>query len=189
MAAIMALETLTRPCLVDLWTDSQYVRQGITEWLAGWKRNGWKTAAKKPVKNDDLWRRLDEAQARHRVNWHWVKGHAGHEGNERADALANEGVGRIFRRQRHCRIRCGWQWRFCESDWPVFRWIGLWIGHSLPTLFNAGGSWRCQILAYRRRTGQSRCVGRRSDAENTLKHRPLLTHQRLTRPPKRRPFV
>ncbi len=92
MAAIMALETLTRPCLVDLWTDSQYVRQGITEWLAGWKRNGWKTAAKKPVKNDDLWRRLDEAQARHRVNWHWVKGHAGHVENEEVDGLARQGM-------------------------------------------------------------------------------------------------
>jgi ribonuclease HI len=92
MAAIMALETLTRPCHVDLWTDSQYVRQGITEWLAGWKRNGWKTAARKPVKNDDLWKRLDEAQARHHVDWHWVKGHAGHTENEEVDGLAREGM-------------------------------------------------------------------------------------------------
>ena len=92
MAAIMALETLTRPCVIDLWTDSQYVRQGITEWLAGWKRNGWKTAAKKPVKNDALWKRLDEAQARHRVEWHWVKGHAGHTENEEVDGLAREGM-------------------------------------------------------------------------------------------------
>ena len=92
MAAIMALETLKRPCAIDLWTDSQYVRQGITEWLAGWKRNGWKTAAKKPVKNDDLWKRLDEAQARHRVEWHWVKGHAGHAENEEVDGLARAGM-------------------------------------------------------------------------------------------------
>jgi ribonuclease HI len=92
MAAIMALETLTRPCAIDLWTDSQYVRQGITEWLAGWKRNGWKTVAKKPVKNDDLWKRLDEAQARHRVDWHWVKGHAGHDENEQVDGLARAGM-------------------------------------------------------------------------------------------------
>lgn len=92
MAAIMALETLTRPCHVDLWTDSQYVRQGITEWLGGWKRNGWKTAARKPVKNDDLWKRLDEAQARHNVAWHWVKGHAGHAENEEVDGLARQGM-------------------------------------------------------------------------------------------------
>jgi ribonuclease HI len=92
MAAIMALETLTRPCQVDLWTDSQYVRQGITEWLAGWKRNGWKTATRKPVKNDDLWQRLDAAQARHDVAWHWVKGHAGHTENEEVDRLARAGM-------------------------------------------------------------------------------------------------
>ena len=92
MAAIEALRALQRPCDVELYTDSQYVRKGITEWLAGWKRNGWKTAAKKPVKNDDLWRRLDEEVARHRVNWHWVKGHAGNPDNELADALANRGV-------------------------------------------------------------------------------------------------
>ena len=92
MAAIMALEALTRPCVIDLWTDSQYVRQGITEWLAGWKRNGWKTAARKPVKNDDLWKRLDEAQSRHRVDWHWVKGHAGHTENEEVDGLARAGM-------------------------------------------------------------------------------------------------
>ncbi|MCH8499017.1 MAG: ribonuclease HI [Marinobacter sp.] len=92
MAAIEALRALQRPCDVELYTDSQYVRKGITEWLAGWKRNGWKTAAKKPVKNDDLWRRLDEEVGRHRVNWHWVKGHAGNPDNELADALANRGV-------------------------------------------------------------------------------------------------
>ena len=92
MAAIMALETLTRPCDVDLWTDSQYLRQGITEWLKGWKRNGWKTASRQPVKNVDLWQRLDEAQARHQVAWHWVKGHAGHTENEEVDGLAREGM-------------------------------------------------------------------------------------------------
>jgi ribonuclease HI len=92
MAAIQALEALNRPCRVDLHTDSKYVMTGITEWIRGWKARGWKTADKKPVKNDDLWRRLDEARARHEVTWRWVKGHAGHELNERADALANRGV-------------------------------------------------------------------------------------------------
>lgn len=92
MAAIMALETLKRPCHVDLQTDSKYVMQGVTEWIRGWKARGWKTADKKPVKNEDLWRRLDEARSRHEVKWHWVKGHAGHALNERADGLANRGV-------------------------------------------------------------------------------------------------
>lgn len=87
-AAIQALEALTRACHVDLFTDSQYVRQGVMQWLAGWRRNGWRTADKKPVKNEDLWRRLDEARARHEVAWHWVKGHDGHPENERVDALA-----------------------------------------------------------------------------------------------------
>lgn len=89
MAAIQALETLKRPCEVVLTTDSQYVRKGITEWMVGWKRNGWKTSAKKPVKNVDLWQRLDQAVARHHVDWHWVKGHSGHPENERADELAS----------------------------------------------------------------------------------------------------
>lgn len=92
MAAIMALEALTRSCAVDLHTDSQYVRGGVTGWINGWKRNGWKTADKKPVKNVDLWQRLDEAQARHEVKWHWVKGHAGDAMNERADELARKGM-------------------------------------------------------------------------------------------------
>lgn len=92
MAAIMALEALTRPCSVDLHTDSQYVRGGVTGWINGWKRNGWKTADKKPVKNVDLWQRLDAAQARHEVKWHWVKGHAGDVMNERADELARKGM-------------------------------------------------------------------------------------------------
>ena len=92
MAAIQALEALNRPCRVDLHTDSRYVMDGIEKWIHGWKTRGWKTADKKPVKNDDLWKRLDAARARHEVNWRWVKGHAGHELNERADALANRGI-------------------------------------------------------------------------------------------------
>jgi len=92
MAAIQALEAMNRPCQVELHTDSQYLRQGITEWLPGWKARGWRTAAKAPVKNEDLWRRLDEARLRHTVSWHWVKGHAGHPLNERADALARQGL-------------------------------------------------------------------------------------------------
>lgn len=91
-AAIRALESLTRPCKVDLTTDSQYVRLGVTEWMPQWKRRGWKTADKKPVKNVDLWQRLDEAAARHEVRWHWVRGHTGHPGNELADQLANKGI-------------------------------------------------------------------------------------------------
>ncbi|WP_421729013.1 ribonuclease HI [Brevundimonas sp.] len=91
-AAIMALEALTRPCEIDLHTDSKYVMDGITSWIHGWKARGWKTADKKPVKNDDLWKRLDVARARHNVKWHWVKGHAGHALNERADQLANRGI-------------------------------------------------------------------------------------------------
>jgi ribonuclease HI len=91
-AAIMALEVLNRPSIVHLYTDSTYVRGGITSWLAGWKRNGWRTADRQPVKNADLWQRLDAAAARHDVEWRWVKGHAGDPGNERADALANVGM-------------------------------------------------------------------------------------------------
>lgn len=92
LAAISALDALTRPCAVDLHTDSQYVRQGVTGWIHNWKRNGWRTADRKPVKNDDLWKRLDEAAARHDIAWHWVKGHAGDPMNERADALARAGM-------------------------------------------------------------------------------------------------
>jgi ribonuclease HI len=95
MGAIAALEALKRPCLVDLHTDSQYMRDGIMKWIHGWKRNGWKTADKKPVKNVDLWQRLEAALAQHRVTWHWVKGHAGHAENERADELAREGIAAI----------------------------------------------------------------------------------------------
>jgi ribonuclease HI len=92
MGAIQALELLNRPCKVELHTDSQYVMKGIQEWIKGWKARGWKTADKSPVKNDDLWKRLDAARDRHDVDWRWVKGHAGHPLNERADALANEGL-------------------------------------------------------------------------------------------------
>jgi ribonuclease HI len=92
MAAITALESLKRTCKVDLTTDSQYVRKGITEWMSNWKRNGWKTASRKPVKNADLWQRLDTAAARHEVNWHWVRGHSGHDENERVDELANRAI-------------------------------------------------------------------------------------------------
>jgi ribonuclease HI len=92
LAAIHALEALERPATITVVTDSAYVKGGITEWLAGWKRKGWKTSTKKPVKNEDLWRRLDEAARRHKVTWTWVKGHAGHPENERADELARAGM-------------------------------------------------------------------------------------------------
>jgi ribonuclease HI len=92
MAAIQGLESLRRPSSVRVYTDSQYLRRGITEWLPGWKRNGWKTRDRKPVKNVDLWTRLDAAASRHQVQWLWVKGHAGHPGNERADELACRGA-------------------------------------------------------------------------------------------------
>ena len=92
MAAIQALEALTKPCKVELHTDSTYVMKGISEWIHSWKKRGWKTADKKPVKNEDLWRRLDQARLRHEVDWRWVKGHAGHEFNEHADALAGKGL-------------------------------------------------------------------------------------------------
>lgn len=92
MAAIQGLETLKRPVRVDIFTDSTYVRDGITKWITGWKARGWKTAAKKPVKNVDLWQRLELAAASHDTHWHWVKGHAGHPENERADELARNGV-------------------------------------------------------------------------------------------------
>ena len=90
MAAISALEALKRPCIVDMHTDSQYVREGITKYINNWKRNGWRTASKQPVKNQDLWQRLEAARAAHEVHWHWVKGHSGHELNDRADQLVRE---------------------------------------------------------------------------------------------------
>ena len=91
-AVIRALEALTRPSRVSVYTDSQYVQKGISEWIHSWKRRGWKTADKNPVKNEDLWRRLDELAAAHEVEWHWVRGHSGHPENERADELANKGI-------------------------------------------------------------------------------------------------
>ncbi|RFC35305.1 MAG: ribonuclease HI [Candidatus Nitrotoga sp. SPKER] len=92
LAAIRALEALKRPCRVILHTDSKYVQQGISIWVHNWKQRGWKTADKKPVKNEDLWRTLDELANKHHVQWEWIKGHAGHDGNERADELANRGI-------------------------------------------------------------------------------------------------
>ncbi|MCG8907595.1 ribonuclease HI [Pseudomonas nitroreducens] len=97
MAAIMALAALKRHCDVRIVTDSQYVMQGITEWMVNWKKRGWKTAAKQPVKNADLWQALDEQVNRHNVEWRWVRGHTGHPGNERADMLANRGVSELPR--------------------------------------------------------------------------------------------
>jgi len=98
MAAIQALENLKRKGPVALYTDSTYVKDGITKWIHGWKRNGWRTSAKKPVKNEDLWKRLEAALVGHDVEWHWVKGHAGDPGNERADQLARDGVAQITSR-------------------------------------------------------------------------------------------
>ncbi|HEY8553833.1 MAG TPA: ribonuclease HI [Burkholderiales bacterium] len=96
MAAIKALEALTRPCSVVLTTDSEYLRKGITEWLPQWKRRGWRTAARQPVKNQDLWERLEKAIAPHRIQWEWIKGHSGHPENERADALANRAIDELL---------------------------------------------------------------------------------------------
>ncbi|WP_407946690.1 ribonuclease HI [Pararhizobium mangrovi] len=99
MAAISALEALKTPCEVALYTDSNYLRDGIRSWIDNWKKNGWKTAAKKPVKNAELWQALDAARERHTISWHWVKGHAGHAENERADELAREGMAPFKRRR------------------------------------------------------------------------------------------
>jgi len=99
LAVIEALSALTRPCRVRLHTDSRYVQQGITAWIENWKRRGWRTADNKPVRNIDLWERLDALASRHEVNWIWVKGHAGHDGNERADLLANRGVAAVLERR------------------------------------------------------------------------------------------
>lgn len=98
LAAIEALSALNKSCSVVLTTDSQYVRKGITEWITGWRKNGWKTAAKKPVKNADLWQRLDDLSAQYKIDWRWVKGHSGHPENELADQLANRGVDEILKR-------------------------------------------------------------------------------------------
>ena len=101
MAAITALESLKRTCTVDLHTDSQYLRNGIMTWIKGWKRNGWKTADRKPVKNVDLWQRLDAALAHHTIRWHWVRGHSGHDLNARADELAREAIAELRAAQRN----------------------------------------------------------------------------------------
>jgi len=98
MAAIQALETLNRSCKVEMHTDSKYVMLGITEWLPVWKKRGWKTSSRTPVKNEDLWRRLDAAISRHQIQWKWVKGHSGDEGNEKADSLANQGIDALINR-------------------------------------------------------------------------------------------
>lgn len=92
MAVLQGLNALTRPCTIEVYTDSEYVKKGMTEWLRGWKARGWKTADRKPVKNDDLWKALDEAAGRHSVTWHWVRGHSGHPENERCDELARQGT-------------------------------------------------------------------------------------------------
>lgn len=96
-AVIEGLRALTRPCRIELYTDSQYVMKGVTEWLAGWKARGWKSAAKQPVKNQDLWMELDQELPRHTINWHWVRGHSGHPENERADTLARLGINKAVR--------------------------------------------------------------------------------------------
>jgi ribonuclease HI len=95
LAAIKALQALTEPCEVDLYTDSQYLRKGVLEWMANWKQRGWKTSAKQPVKNQALWQELDTVINKHKIKWHWVKGHSGHEGNELADELANLGIEKL----------------------------------------------------------------------------------------------
>lgn len=100
LAAIKGLEALKRRCRIDIYTDSVYLKNGMTQWLADWKRRGWKTAARKPVKNQDLWERLDTLVARHEIRWHWVKGHGGNAGNERADELANLGIDELESRRR-----------------------------------------------------------------------------------------
>ena len=94
-AIIQGLAALNRPCAVVIYTDSQYVKNGMEQWIHGWKKNGWKTASKQPVKNEDLWRQLDQLAAQHQIQWQWVRGHAGHAENERADALANQGVASV----------------------------------------------------------------------------------------------
>lgn len=96
MAVIKALESLKRPCKLTITTDSQYVKNGITQWMKGWKANGWKTSNRKPVKNQDLWQRMDALLQQHQVEWHWVKGHSGHDENERVDQLANQGIDELI---------------------------------------------------------------------------------------------
>lgn len=117
-AAIESLAALREPCAVDFFTDSEYVRQGITSWVANWKRNGWRTKAKQPVKNADLWRALDAAVAGHRIEWHWLKGHAGHAGNERCDQLANEQVALIKHRYSAAELSASLE-KFTAGDQPA----------------------------------------------------------------------
>jgi ribonuclease HI len=116
MAAIMALEALKRPCKVAITTDSQYLMKGITEWLKNWKKRGWLTSEKKPVKNVDLWKRLDEVASRHEVEWHWVKGHNNHEENEIADALARKEICLEFVGNLQCRVKPKTQDTACSSN-------------------------------------------------------------------------
>ena len=123
MAVIQGLEALTRPSRVRITTDSQYVKNGITQWIHNWKRNGWKTAAKKPVKNIDLWQELDQAVARHQVEWQWVKGHAGHPENERADALANLGIQELLAGAKSHAARSCWIRK--PPAWSLHRGTGL----------------------------------------------------------------
>lgn len=104
-AAIGALSALKQPCLVDFYTDSTYVRDGITKWITSWKKRGWQTAAKQPVKNDDLWRALDAAASGHRITWHWLKGHAGHVGNERCDLLAGAEIAKLRKQFTRAELR------------------------------------------------------------------------------------
>jgi ribonuclease HI len=104
-AAIEALSALKEPCEIELFTDSQYVRNGVTSWMAGWKRNGWRTKSKAPVKNEDLWRQLDQAAARHKINWRWLKGHAGHRENECCDQLATKEIGEMRKKHTAAELR------------------------------------------------------------------------------------
>jgi ribonuclease HI len=118
MGAIEGLNALNRPCEVEFHTDSQYVKNGVTAWMHGWKRNGWKTKSKEPVKNADLWKQLDEAVSRHKVSWHWVKGHAGHAENERCDQLATKAIDDIRKRYTKAQLQACLQ-EFKESEAPA----------------------------------------------------------------------
>jgi len=108
-AAIEALDTLKHPCIVHLHTDSQYLRDGVTKWLKGWKRNGWRTKTKEPVKNEDLWRQLDVLVSQHQVEWRWVKGHAGNDGNERCDQLAQHAIAEVKAKHTKAELKAGLQ--------------------------------------------------------------------------------
>lgn len=118
LAAIEALRVLKQPCRVEFHTDSEYLKNGVTKWVRGWKRNGWKTSAKKPVKNEDLWRAIDAEATRHEVQWHWVKGHAGHAGNERCDVLANEAIAKIKQAHTHAQLKAALA-EFTAAQTPV----------------------------------------------------------------------